>query len=112
MTATASFKALKDQYFLLDRNFNALFAACTLDTQRDELRAAYVNARDNFWEARNRSFHDDEPLVKKLIADLKATQQEIEDSLQNLEDIVKTLQLVTAAVRLGSSLITMGSGIS
>jgi shikimate kinase len=111
MAESNSFKVLKDQYFLLDRNFNKLFLACQTDEQRNQLRTAYVNSRDNFWEARNRVFQENDPLVRKLITDLKAAQKEIEQSLQNLKDIVKILQVITAAVHLGSSLITLGSAM-
>ncbi len=104
-----SLKTLTDQYFLLDCNFNKLFSACQTDEQRNQLRAAYVNSRDNFWEARNRVFQENDPLVKRLIVDLKAAQKEIEKSLQNLQNIVKILQVITTAVHLGSSLITLGS---
>jgi hypothetical protein len=109
MPETNSLKALKDQYFKLDKNFNKLFSACTSDGQRDQLRSAYVNSRDNYWEARNRVFQKDEPLVKKMVVDLKNAQNQIEQALQNLQNIVEVLQVITAAVHLGSSLITLGS---
>ena len=109
MPETNSLKALKDQYFNLDKNFNKLFLACASDGQRDQLRSAYVNSRDNYWEARNRVFQEDEPLVKKMIVDLKNAQNQIEQALQNLQNIVQVIQVITAAVHLGSSLITLGS---
>jgi hypothetical protein len=111
MENSLSFKALKDQYFLLDRNFNKLFAACATAAQQNELPRDYVNSRDNFWEARNRIFSDNDPLVQKLSSELKDSTDQITDMLQKLQDIAKVLNLITAAVRLGSSLITMGSGI-
>lgn len=109
MAETQSFKSLKDQYFLLDRNFNKLFAACTTAAQRDELRSDYVNSRDNFWEARKRIFAENEPLVKQLNKELQDTKDQIDKMLQNLKNIPQVLKVITAAVRLGSSLITMGS---
>jgi methyl-accepting chemotaxis protein len=110
MADSPSFKSLKDQYFLLDRNFNKLFAACTNAAQQDELRRDYVNSRDNFWEARNRIFSENDPQVKKLTKELSDSTDTINGMLQNLQNITKILNTITGAVRLGSSLVTMGSG--
>lgn len=110
MADTPSFKNLKDQYFLLDRNFNKLFAAGTA-AQQNQLRRDYVNSRDNFWEARNRVFAENDPLVKSLNQELKASTTQIQGLLSSLQNITKVLNLITGAVRLGSSLITMGSGL-
>jgi len=102
------FDNLQKLYFTLDRNFNKLFATCQTEEQRDQLRAAYVNARDNFWEARNLAFQENDPLVKGLTEELRAAQKQIEKFLRNLQDIVETLKVITAAVHFSSSLITLG----
>ncbi|HEY5523225.1 MAG TPA: hypothetical protein VIK21_08545 [Desulfuromonadaceae bacterium] len=106
-----TFDDLQRLYFMLDINFNRLFAKCETDKQRDQLRAAYVNARDNFWESRKRVFQENDPIVKSLIDDLKAAQKQTERFLKNLKDIVETLKVITAAVNIGSSLITLGSSL-
>ena len=109
MAESASFQILKDQYFLLEDNFNRLFLACRTDEERDRLRRDYVNARDNFWEARNRVFSDNDPHVQGLAQELKETRAKIDGMLASLQDVGTLLQAITAAVRLGSSLITLGS---
>ena len=109
MADSPSFKELKETYFLLDRNFNKLFAACTNEEQRDRLRMSYVTARDTFWEARLRVFQQNDPLVKKLTQDVKDAKDKISGMLNNLKEIVKVLDAITAVVHLGSSLITLGS---
>jgi hypothetical protein len=111
MADSPSFKELKEIYFLLDLNFNKLFAACTTEEQRDRLRHAYVNARDNFWEAQNRVFSQNDPIVKQLTQDVKEAKEKISGMLSNLKEIVKVLDAITAAVHLGSSLITLGSAV-
>ncbi|MBV9929000.1 MAG: hypothetical protein JOZ96_28565 [Acidobacteria bacterium] len=111
MANSPSFKELKEIYFLLDLNFNKLFAACTTEEQRDRLRVSYVTARDNFFEAQNRVFQQNDPLVKKLTQDVKDAKEQISGMLSNLKQIVKVLDAVTAAVHLGSSLITLGSAL-
>lgn len=106
-----AFDNLQKLYFTLDCNFNKLFANCKTNQQRDQLRSSYVNARDNFWEARKRVFQENDPLVKNLTDDLKAAQKQIEKFLKNLQDIAETLKVIAAAVNIGSSLITLGSSL-
>lgn len=109
MSESDSFKNLKDQYFLLDRNFNKAFDACTTDDERNRFKRDYVNSRDNFWEARNRIFLENDPLVTEISEDLKKSNDTINEMLSDLKDIPTILNTITAGVRLGSSLITLGS---
>lgn len=94
---------------MLDRRFNAAFAKCTTNVQRDQLRRDYVISRDNFWEARTRIFIDNDPLVKKISAELKTSNTALSNMLTNLQDIVKVLETISSGVKLGSSLILAGS---
>ena len=109
MAESLGFRALKELYFALDKNFNKLFDACETDEQKDMLRQQYVNARDNFWEARNRVFISNDPQVKELISELQEATATIQELLEELEEIAKVLDLIKGAVCLGSSLVTMGS---
>jgi thymidylate synthase len=109
MTQGPSFQMLKTLYFTLDQNFNELFGACQTDAQRNQLRKDYVNARDNFWEAQNRTFREDDPIVKQIGVDLAKVQTKIQKDLGKLKDIVSMLQFIDTAVSLGSRLITLAS---
>ena len=109
MADAASFEAIQTLYFTLDLNFNNLFAACQNDQQQNQLRRDYVNARDAFWEARNRSFMDDDPLVAGIAGDLRTAKQTIDADLMNLQNIVQTLKMVDTAVNLASRLIALGA---
>jgi hypothetical protein len=109
MAETTSFKAIKDQYFFLDRNYNKIRNACTTKAERDKFRRDYAIARDNFWEARKRIFIENDPLVKSLIEELKSAQEKIKNLTDNLTNIVATLDAITAGVSLASSLIVLGS---
>jgi hypothetical protein len=104
-----SFETIQNLYFTLDLNFNKLFAACQNEQQRNQLRRDYVNARDAFWEARNRTFVDDDPLVSGIVADLRGARQSIDADLQNLQNIVQTLNTIDGAVSLASRLIALGA---
>lgn len=109
MSESKSFTNLKNQYFLLDRNFNRIFSSCTNELQRNKFRADYVTSRDNFWESRTRIFIDNEPLIKQINTDIKKANDDIANLLANLQNIVKILDTINAGVKLGSSLITLGS---
>jgi hypothetical protein len=109
MAESASLHELEQLYALLDENFDDLFAACKTKAQRNALRRAYVTARDNFYEAQNRIFRENDPLVSSMTRDLKEAKERIEGMLADLKTIVKVLDAITAGVNLGSSLITLGS---
>lgn len=101
---------LRDQYFLLDRSFNRLFAAATSDEQRDALRRDYVTARDAYWEAQNRVFLEDDPLVEALERDLAETQATIEERIETLDDVAAALAAIAESVRIGGALVALGAG--
>ncbi|HEX2165383.1 MAG TPA: hypothetical protein VHM02_15685 [Thermoanaerobaculia bacterium] len=116
MTATASTAAgsaslasLQEQYFYLDKSFNRLFLATTSDEQRNTLRTDYVQARDNYWHARTRSFNDDDPMVADLQKRIGAAQKEIARAGRKLDDVAGVLDLITNAVNLGSRLVALAA---
>ena len=111
MTSTELMGLLESLYLWLDGNFNSLFKCCMDDTQRGLLRKAYVNARDNYWEARNRVFHENDPLVAQAAQELANTKSEIDQFQIEESNIAAILGLIANAVHLGSSLITLGSGV-
>jgi hypothetical protein len=107
--SSATLAALQAQYFYLDRNFNRLFAAATSDEQRDELRADYVQARENYWKARTEAFNDDDPMVAGLRQKVTDAQQQIERSGQRIGDVAALLDLITGAVNFGSRLVSLAA---
>ncbi len=102
---------LERQYAHLDANFEKIFGGCTTDAQRANFRLDYTTARDNFWEAQNRVFMENDPFVVSLTKELRETQATIEEMTANFEDVVSLLNTITAGVRLASSLIVLGSSI-
>lgn len=105
--SSPTFATLEAQYFYLDKNFNRLFMATTTDDQRDTLRNDYVQARENYWKARNQRFHDDDPMVADLQQKAAAAQQEITKAGAHLDDVAGVLTLITNAVNLGSRLVSL-----
>lgn len=104
-----SLAALQEQYFYLDRNFNRLFLATKTDDERDTLRTDYVQARENYWQARNQRFNDDDPMVQDLQQKVATAQRRIERGGQRLDDVAGLLDAITAAVNLGSRLVSLAA---
>jgi hypothetical protein len=108
-TEDTAFAGIEKLYFSLDMNFSQLFAACTTDDQRNQLKRDYVNARDNYFEARGRLFAMNDPLVKNIAEDLSAAQASINHDLQNLQNAVQILKTIDTAVSLASRIIALGA---
>jgi len=106
---TGGFEAIRDHYFSVDVNFNRLFDACVNDSQKDQLRTDYVNSRDAFWEARDRLFTNDDPLVSDLVKKLAAATDQLTTNLGDLEDIARLLGVVDAGTSFASRLIALGA---
>src|SRR4051794_6251377 len=109
MPDTSSLESIQDLYFKLDQNFNTLYAACQTPDQQNQLRRDYVNARDAFWEARNRAFLDQGPVVASVVNDLQNAKQSLDSDLKNLKDVVQTLKTIDTAVSFASRLIAVGA---
>lgn len=104
-----AYRLLRDNYFLLDRSFNRLFAAATTDAERDALRRHYVTARDAYWEAQERAFLEDDPLVEALERELARAQETIEERIETLADVSAALAAIAESVRIGGALIALGA---
>lgn len=111
MSASDAFDGLQEQYFTLMDNFNRLMAACQTDEQRNALRAAYAQSRDNYNAAINNILNANDPNIDALQAELKSSQGKVEDSLTNLQDISAVIDTIGAAVAVGTKLVTLGSGV-
>lgn len=99
-----TFKSLQDAYFLIERNFDALLAACTTDAQRAQLRADYGTLRQAFWDARDNVLRKNDPNIETLCQCLTDETAKVEASLKQVQNTVETLRAVTQAVAIASKL--------
>jgi len=72
--------------------------------QRDALSTQYVQARQNYWACVNKAFHDDDPQVVSLTAELAAANQQLSKAVKEMGDITTVLRNITSVVTLGSQL--------
>ena len=105
--APGTFEQIRDLYFSLERNFNALFSACQADAERDQFRLDYIAARGSFWKAQNHVFNENDPHVQELSGRLKEHRSKIEQDLAGLQLTATTLKTITSAVQLVTTIMAL-----
>jgi hypothetical protein len=101
--ALASLEAL---YVFLTTNLSAFQAAFPKDPEKSAFMSQYVQARKNYWDCIDATFHDDDPQVVALVKQIKTEQTSVEKDFKTLSDLAKTLNDITTAVDVGSKLAT------
>jgi predicted phage tail protein len=99
--------SLEAQYLFLTQNLASVLDACQTDDQRNIVRANYVEARRNYWDAINQIFHDDDPKIEQAVAQMKDAQDSLQTMTQDLANVAKVITAITTAVRVGSELASM-----
>lgn len=97
---------LEQNYVTIQEQVNMLPLNCD-QAERDALNTQLVAARSAYWTCVNKAFHDDDPQVVALTAQLKQQTQAIDDAAQNLGDIAKVLDQITTAVDTAAKLATL-----
>jgi hypothetical protein len=100
----SALQELETTYFTLQGQIGMLTAACTTDQQRSDLIAEYVAARSNYWNCVNKAFHDDDPQVVSLTAQLDSANTQLKTLVQQMGNISKVIDGITQAVTVGASL--------
>lgn len=95
---------IEQNYRQIDDNFTKLYAKCTTDEQREELRSILGAAEDAYWAAVADQLADLNDFVKDIRVDLEAKNKAIKKMLTDLQDVVQFLHLATEATRLAASL--------
>jgi hypothetical protein len=103
------FAAIRDTYTQLNESFDAMYAKCATQEEREKLRALLSSARDAFFQAAADALADDNIIVEDIHADLQKVNSQLKQQLQSLKDITATLNIATEAVRLSGSLTALAS---
>lgn len=101
--------AIKNTYDQLDDNFDTLYAKCTTDDQRKQLKSLLASARDAFFAATAKSLTDNNPTVDALTKQLEDTNTDLGKQLAAIKDIAATLALCTEALKLAAALATLAA---
>jgi hypothetical protein len=99
-----SLQSLEDQYMLLTQQLPMTLAACTIQAQRDQVTAQYVNSRRNYWNSIQKAFHDEDPAILSLVQQMHDEQKKIKESANHLNNIVEVINIITDAVTVGTAL--------
>jgi hypothetical protein len=97
---------LEQNYISIQDQVNMLSLSCN-QAERDTLNTELVAARSAYWSCVNKAFHDDDPQVVALTAQLKQQTQAIKDAVQNMGDIAKVLDQITMAVNTAANLAAL-----
>ena len=100
-------RSLEEQYLFLTQHLADILAACQTDDQRNLVRANYVEARRNYWDAINQIFHDDDPKIEQAVQQMKDAQDSLQEMTQELANTAKVITAITTAVRVGTELASM-----
>jgi len=98
--------ALERNYITIQDQVNMLSLNCD-QTERDSLNTQLVAARSAYWSCVNKAFHDDDPLVVALTAQVKKQTEAIDEAVQSLGDIAKVLDQITTAVNTAAKLAAL-----
>lgn len=95
---------VESTYFTLQSKIANLNDACQTPEQAAALSAQYVAAHDAFLAAQNGAFHDDDPEVATLTADLNDANTKLKKAVQEMGEIKGIIDIATEAVKISTSL--------
>ena len=101
---TDALQALQDQYILLTNNLSSLSAACQNNTEKNAVMTQYVACRTNYFNCINQMFHDDDPSVQALVAQMKQEQTTLAAAVKQFGAIAGVITAITTAVQTGAAL--------
>ena len=92
------FEAIKEVYFFLDNNYDALAAACPSEKDKKQLGDALTKAQEGYQKACAAVFNTNDASVNRFTRNLTKTQQQIAAYSEDLSKAAQTLALITKAV--------------
>jgi hypothetical protein len=97
-------QALEDQYIYLTNNLSSILNACQNVADKNAVMTQYVTSRTNYFNCVNQMFHDDDPSVESLVAQMNQEQAAITAAVNNLGAIAGVITAITTAVQTGAAL--------
>ena len=101
------FDLIKEQYFAIDKNYDALFTSCKTDEERKNFKRDYLIARANYRKSLNLSFDENDPIINDLTEELKKLNEKIEKEIKNIGSALNVLTMISESVKIASSIIVM-----
>lgn len=101
---TDALQALENQYIFLTNNLSDLLAACQDDADKNALMTQYVASRRNYFNCINQMFHDDDPSVQTLVAQMEQEQTALKAAVAHIGAVAGVITAITTAVQTGAAL--------
>jgi hypothetical protein len=95
---------LESTYFVIQKNISMLLAGCKTQAQRDQIMAQYVVARQTYWQAVNKAFHDDDPALQALVTQANTALTKLNAIGTSLGNITTVINDITKAVSIGGEI--------
>ena len=100
-------QSLENQYFYLTSHLSDLQAKYPAEPEKSKFMTQYVNSRRNYFNSINKIFHDDDPAIVSLCAQMKQQQSVIKKEVETMADVAKLLNDITTAVQVGAKLASL-----
>ena len=100
----AALAAVEAIYTEAQKNLSMLLMACGTDEQHDTVIAEYVQARKDYIQCLNASFHENDPALIALESQAQQSAQQLSKIQAQLGNIAKAIDVLTTAVTYGSKI--------
>ena len=109
MTKQELFELLLDQFLILNTNRDRLIATAMTGEEAAQILAAWRQANANQLDMGNRILIQNSQQLQNLVAELRATQGDLERAIDELKSLggglQRVLSIVNAAVSLGTQIV-------
>jgi len=100
-------QSVESLYIYLTNNLSRLQAKYPKEPEKSRFMSQYVAARRNYYNSINRIFHDDDPAIISLCAEMKKQQAVIKKEIAAMADAAKILNAITTAVQIGAKIAAL-----
>jgi len=95
-------------YINYEANLNAMLMACP--DQKELIGSKLEEARTNYLACVNKAFQEGDGTLQKLVAEARASADEIKNINDHLDDVSKVVKAVTEAAAVGAEIASMVVG--
>ncbi len=107
-----TFTLIKDQYFMIDNNYDSLFNACTTKDEKRILKRNYMASRTNYRKSLNLIFDENDPVINELTNELSKLEERIKNDIKKKRKALNVMKMISDAVKIASNIIIMITNLS
>lgn len=96
--------AVENLYFSLQAKLADMLGVAQTDAEKETIQSQYVQARQNYWQCINKTFHEDDPALQALVTEANEVANEVKHIDKQLTDITTIITVVKQAVSIGTQI--------